>query len=93
MKTSSYYAAGTATYKMVEAFMLDRREVIPCAAYLEGEYGVRGLFAGVPVVIGASGVERVVEVELTPAEKAAFDGSVAHVRELVEAMDKVLAAS
>ena len=93
MKTSSYYAAGTATFKMVEAFMLDRKEVIPCAAYLEGEYGVRGLFAGVPVVIGASGVERVIEVELTPAEKAAFNGSVAHVRELVEAMDKVLAAN
>ena len=93
MKTSSYYAAGAATYKMVEAFMLDRREVIPCAAYLEGEYGVRGLFAGVPVVIGATGVERVIEIELTAAEKAAFDGSVAHVRELVAAMDKVLAAN
>ena len=93
MKTSSYYAAGTATYKMVEAFMLDRKEVIPCAAYLEGEYGVRGLFAGVPVVIGATGVERVIEIELTAPEKAAFDGSVAHVRELVEAMDKVLAAN
>jgi len=93
MKTSSYYAAGTATYKMVEAFMLDRKEVIPCAAYLEGEYGVRGLFAGVPVVIGAGGVERVIEIELTAAEKAAFDGSVAHVRELIEAMDKVLAAN
>ncbi len=93
MKTSSYYAAGTATYKMVEDFMLDRKQVIPCAAYLEGEYGVRGLFAGVPVVIGATGVERVIEIELTPAEKAAFDGSVAHVRELIEAMDKVLAAN
>ncbi len=93
MKTSSYYAAGTATYKMVEAFMLDRKEVIPCAAYLEGEYGVRGLFAGVPVVIGAGGVERVIEIELTAAEKAAFDGSVAHVHELIEAMDKVLAAN
>ncbi len=92
MKTSSYYAAGSATFKMVEAFMLDRKEVIPCAAYLEGEYGVRGLFAGVPIVIGAGGVESVIEIDLTAAEKAAFDGSVAHVRELVEAMDKVLAA-
>lgn len=92
MKTSSYYAAGTAVYKMVEAFMLDRKEVLPCAAYLEGEYGVKGLFAGVPVVIGAGGVERVIEIELPPAEKKAFDSSVAHVRELVEAMDKVLAA-
>ena len=93
MKTSSYYAAGTAVYKMVEAFMLDRKEVLPCAAYLEGEYGVKGLFAGVPVVIGAGGVERVIEIALTDAEKKAFDSSVAHVRELVEAMDKVLAAA
>jgi malate dehydrogenase len=92
MKTSSYYAAGAATFKMVESYMLDRKEVLPCAAYLDGEYGVRGLFAGVPVVIGAQGVERVVEIDLTAAEKAAFDSSVAHVRELVEAMDKVLAA-
>jgi malate dehydrogenase len=92
MKTSSYYAAGSAAFKMVEAFMLDRKEVLPCAAYLEGEYGVKGLYAGVPVVIGEGGVERVVEIQLTAAEKKAFDGSVAHVRELVEAMDKVIAA-
>jgi malate dehydrogenase len=91
MKTSSYYAAGTAVFKMVEAFILDRKEVLPCAAYLEGEYGVRGLYAGVPVVIGAGGVERVIEIDLTAEEKKAFDSSVAHVRELVEAMDKVLA--
>ncbi len=91
MKTSSYYAAGTAVFKMVEAYMLDKKEVMPCAAYLEGEYGVRGLFAGVPVVIGAGGVERVVEIQLTPQEKKAFDSSVAHVKELVDAMDKVIA--
>jgi malate dehydrogenase len=92
MKTSSYYAAGTAVYRMVEAYMLDRKEVLPCAAYLEGEYGVRGIYAGVPVVIGAGGVERVVEIDLTAAEKKAFESSVAHVRELVDAMDKVMAA-
>jgi malate dehydrogenase len=91
MKTSSYYAAGTAVYRMVEAFMLDRKEVLPAAAYLEGEYGVKGLYAGVPVVIGGNGVEKVIEIDLTPAEKAAFESSVGHVRELVEAMDKVLA--
>jgi malate dehydrogenase len=77
---------------MVEAYMLDRKQVLPCAAFLDGEYGVKGLFAGVPVVIGAGGVERVVEIQLSAAEKAAFDSSVAHVRELVEAMDKVIAA-
>ena len=91
MKTSSYYAAGTAVYRMVEAYMLDKKEVLPCAAFLEGEYGVSGLFAGVPVVIGAGGVERVVEIELTAAEKKAFDSSVGHVKELVDAMDKVIA--
>jgi malate dehydrogenase len=92
MKTSSYYAAGAAAYKMVEAFMLDRKEVLPCAAFLEGEYGVAGLYAGVPVVIGAGGVEKIIEIDLTSAEKQAFAASVAHVRELVDAMDKVLAA-
>ncbi len=92
MKTSSYYAAGTAVYRMVEAFMLDKKEVLPAAAYLEGEYGVRGLYAGVPVVVGGGGVEKVIEIELTAAEKKAFESSVAHVRELVEAMDKVLGA-
>jgi len=92
MKTSSYYAAGTAVYRMVEAYMLDRKEVLPAAAYLEGEYGVNALFAGVPVVIGGGGVERIVQIELTAAEKKAFESSVAHVRELVEAMDKVLGA-
>jgi malate dehydrogenase len=92
MKTSSYYAAGAAVFKMVEAYILDRKEVLPAAAYLEGEYGVRGLYAGVPVVIGASGLERVVEIELTAAEKTAFESSVAHVRELVEAMDKAVGA-
>ncbi|HVA79846.1 MAG TPA: malate dehydrogenase [Candidatus Binataceae bacterium] len=92
MKTSSYYAAGSATFKMVQAYMLDRKEVLPCAAYLEGEYGVNGLYAGVPVVIGGGGAERVIEIELSTAEKSAFDGSVAHVKELVDAMDKVIAA-
>jgi malate dehydrogenase len=91
MKTSSYYAAGTAVYRMVEAFMLDKKEVLPAAAYLEGEYGVNGFYAGVPVIIGGEGVERIVKIDLTPAEKKAFESSVAHVKELVEAMDKVIA--
>ena len=90
MKTSSYYAAGSAVYRMVEAYILDRKEVLPAAAYLEGEYGVNGLFAGVPVVIGGGGVERIMQIDLTAAEKKAFESSVAHVRELVEAMDKVI---
>jgi malate dehydrogenase len=92
MKTSSYYAAGTAVFRMVEAFMLDKKEVLPCAAYLEGEYGMRGLYAGVPSVIGGGGLEKVVEIELTAVEKKAFETSVSHVRELVDAMDKVIGA-
>ena len=92
MKTSSYYAAGTAVYRMVEAYMLDKKEVLPAAAFLEGEYGVRGLYAGVPVIVGGGGVEKIVEIELTAAEKKAFESSVGHVRELVEAMDKVIGA-
>ncbi|HUN57803.1 MAG TPA: malate dehydrogenase [Candidatus Binataceae bacterium] len=90
MKTSSYYAAGTAVYRMVEAFILDKKEVLPAAAYLEGEYGVKGLYAGVPVIIGGEGVERIVTIDLTAAERRAFESSVAHVKELVEAMDKVI---
>ncbi|HKV56526.1 MAG TPA: malate dehydrogenase [Candidatus Binataceae bacterium] len=91
MKTSSFYAAGAAVFRMVEAFILDKKEVLPCAAFLEGEYGVNGLYAGVPVVIGGGGVEKIVEIELNAAEKKAFEASVGHVRELVEAMDKVIA--
>jgi malate dehydrogenase len=90
MKTSSYYAAGTAVFRIVEAYLLDKKEVLPCAAFLEGEYGIRGLYAGVPVVIGAGGVEKIVQIDLTTTEKRAFESSVGHVRELVEAMDKVL---
>jgi malate dehydrogenase len=88
MKTSSYYAAGAAVYRMVEAFMLDRKEVLPAAAYLEGEFGVSGLFVGVPVIIGGGGVERVVQIDLTEAEKKALQSSVAHVRDLVDAIDR-----
>jgi malate dehydrogenase len=78
---------------MVEAYILDRKEVLPAAAYLEGEYGVKGLYAGVPVIIGGGGVEKIVPIDLTDAEKTAFVSSVNHVRELVEAMDKVLAGN
>ena len=72
MKTSSTTAAGTPRSQMVEAYILDRKQVLPCAAYLDGEYGVKGFFAGVPVVIGAGGVERVIEIALTDAEKKAL---------------------
>ena len=92
MKTVVLLRGRRRAVQMVEAYLLDRKQVLPCAAYLEGEYGVKGFFVGVPVVIGAGGVERVIEIALTAAEKKPFDSSVEHVRELVEAMDKVLPA-
>jgi len=79
---SAYYAPAASTFEMVEAILLDRKRVLPCAAYLQGEYGVDGLFVGVPVVLGAGGLERVIEIKLSEAEQAAFDKSAASVREL-----------
>jgi malate dehydrogenase len=79
---SAYYAPAASTFEMVEAILLDRKRVLPCAVYLQGEYGVDGLFVGVPVVLGAGGLERVIEIKLSPDEQAAFDASAASVREL-----------
>jgi len=91
MKTSAYYSTAHAIIRMVEAYLFDKKEVLPCAALLEGEYGVKGFYVGVPVCIGAAGVERVIEVELTTAEKEALAVSVSHVKELVEATERLLA--
>jgi malate dehydrogenase len=85
---SAYYAPSAAVVQMVEAILFDRKEILPCAAYLEGEYGQRGIFAGVPVKLGACGVEKVIEVDLTPEEKAGLQKSADSVRELVAAMAK-----
>jgi malate dehydrogenase len=68
---------------MAEAILLDRRRILPCAVYLQGEYGIDGLFVGVPVVLGDGGMEKVIEITLTDDEKAALDASAAAVRELV----------
>ena len=83
MKTSSYYAAGSATFKMVEAFMLDRKEIMPCAAYLDGEYGIKGLYVGVPVKLGSKGIEQIIEIKLTADEQTALNKSADAVKELV----------
>jgi len=93
LKTSAYYSPAHAAIDMAEAYLLDRQRILPCAAYLEGEYGVHGFYVGVPVVIGAGGVERVVEIELGAAERKALDVSVDHVRELVTAARKFLPVS
>jgi malate dehydrogenase len=79
---SAYYAPAASTFEMVASILLDRKRVLPCAVYLQGEYGVDGLFVGVPVVLGAGGLERVIEIKLSPDEQAAFDASAASVREL-----------
>ena len=80
----AYYAPATATVEMIEAIFKDKKKILPCAAYLNGEYGVKGLYVGVPVKLGKGGVERVIEIKLTPDEEAAFQKSVGAVRELVE---------
>lgn len=90
---SAFYSPASAAIRMTEAYLLDKKEILPCAAYLEGEYRVQGYYFGVPVMIGAGGVERVIEIELSPREKKAFEESLGHVKELVQAMDRVLAAS
>ena len=83
---SAFYAPASAAIAMAEAYLRDKKRVFPCAAHLDGEYGVDDLYVGVPVVIGAGGVERIVEIELDPDERAMFDRSVAAVRGLVDAI-------
>src|SRR5215469_13270648 len=79
---SAYYAPAASAIAMAESYLRDKKRVLPCAAHLNGEYGVRGLYVGVPVVIGAKGVERVVEIELNAAERDMFEASVAAVQTL-----------
>ena len=74
---------------MAESYLLDKKRVLPCAAWLNGEYGMKDLYVGVPVVIGAKGVERVVEIELSGAERDAFEKSAGSVQGLVEACKKI----
>jgi malate dehydrogenase len=80
---SAFYAPASAAISMAESYLKDKKRVLPCAAYLKGEYGVKGMYVGVPVIIGAKGVERIVEVKLDAAEKAMFKKSVKEVRGLV----------
>ncbi|PYV08344.1 MAG: malate dehydrogenase [Acidobacteria bacterium] len=81
---SAYYAPSAAVVEMIDAIFNDRKKILPCAAYLEGEYGINGLFVGVPVKLGARGIEQIIEIELTPEEQAALQKSAAAVRELAD---------
>jgi malate dehydrogenase len=83
---SAYYAPSASTVEMVESILKDKKKVLPCAALLEGEYGVNGLFFGVPVKLGANGIEKIYEVALTDAEKALLAKSAAGVQEMVDVL-------
>jgi malate dehydrogenase len=87
---SAYYAPAAATAQMVAAIVRDQKRLVPCAAYCDKEYGVGGYYVGVPVILGASGVERIIELQLTADEKAAFEKSVNAVKQLVATMAKLV---
>jgi malate dehydrogenase len=80
---SAYYAPSAAILEMVEAILKDKKKILPCAVYLQGEYGINGLFMGVPVKLGEKGAEKIIEIKLTAEEDAALKKSAASVRELV----------
>ncbi|RLD99436.1 MAG: malate dehydrogenase [Aquificota bacterium] len=86
---SAYYAPALGTVEMVEAVLLDKRRIMPCSAYCQGEYGINDIYVGVPIVVGANGVEKIVEVQLTDEELAALQRSADAVKESVETMKKL----
>jgi malate dehydrogenase len=90
---SAFYAPSAAVVEMVDAIINDKKKILPCAAYLEGEYGINGLFVGVPCKLGAKGIEQIFEVKLTPEDSAALKKSADAVRELVDVIKKADASS
>ena len=86
---SAFYAPASSAIQMAESYLKDKRRVLPCAAYLNGEYGVKGMYVGVPVVVGANGIEKIVEIDLNAAERAMFQKSVESVKGLIEACTKI----
>jgi malate dehydrogenase len=89
MGTSAYYAPASGVIQMVESIVKDKKRILPCAAYCQKEYGVGGAFVGVPCVLGAGGVEKVIEIDLNAEEKKLMDTSISHVKELVEVVKKL----
>lgn len=87
---SAFYAPSAAAAEMAKAILKDKKRVLPCCAWCQDEYGAGGCFVGVPVILGAGGVEKVIELKLTDQEKQLFDASVAHVKELTSQVDKLL---
>ena len=86
---SAFYAPASAAIEMADSYLQDKKRVLPCAAKLNGEYGVKGMYVGVPVVIGAKGIERIVEVKLDAGEKRQFNKSVKAVEGLVDVVKKM----
>jgi malate dehydrogenase len=86
---SAFYAPASSAIAMAESYLRDKKRVLPCAAWLNGEYGIKNLYVGVPVVIGAKGVERIVELELNGSERSEFEKSAASVKALVDACQKI----
>jgi malate dehydrogenase len=85
---SAYYAPGSSVVEMIDAILRDKKKILPCAAYLEGEYGVPGLFLGVPVKLGSHGIENIIEIKLMPEEKEMLNKSIHAVQELIDVMRK-----
>jgi malate dehydrogenase len=84
LKTSAWYAPGASTVEMVEAILKDKRKILPCAAFLQGEYGIKGLYVGVPVKLGRNGMEQIIQIKLTDEERTALNKSADAVKELVD---------
>ena len=90
MNTSAFYAPASSAVVMVESFLKDENRILPCAAYLNGEYGVKGLYVGVPVIINKTGVKKVIELKLNSSEKKQFLKSVNAVKILTKLAEKLL---
>ena len=90
MKTSSaFYAPASSAIAMAESYLKDNKRILPCAAYLNGEYGVKGLYVGVPVIIGRKGVEKIIELKLKSSEKKLLDESRIHVKEVMSVLENL----
>jgi malate dehydrogenase len=89
---SAYYAPSAAAVEMVESILKDKKKVLPCAAYLDGEYGIKGLFVGVPVKLGSNGIEKIYQIKLTPEEQQMLDKSASSVKELIEVIKQKTSA-
>jgi malate dehydrogenase len=89
---SAYYAPSAGAVEMVESILKDKKKVVPCAAYLEGEYNIRDLFVGVPVKLGSRGIEKIYEIKLLPEEQAALEKSAKSVQELIDVIGKKIAS-